>query len=63
MRSSQGDSGKKYVRVSHNRMERNHYKEKKPEILNQTIGSIGFLNCKYRDVKREESITENFLSY
>ena len=45
MRIPQGNSGKKYVRVSHNRMERNHCRINAPEVLNQAIGSIRFLNC------------------
>ena len=51
MRSPQGDSGKKCANVSHNRIERNHCRINVPEVLNQVIGNIKFLNIWYRGVK------------
>ena len=53
---SQGDSGNKCIRVSHNRMEGNHCRINVPEVLNQVIGTIRFLNCYYRDVKGGEEV-------
>ena len=44
MGSYRGDSAKKYIRVSHNRMERNHCRINAPEILNQVIETARILN-------------------
>jgi hypothetical protein len=51
MRSFPGNSRKKCVKISHNLVERNHSRVNEPEILNQVIGFIRFLNCYYRGVK------------
>ena len=43
MRDPWGDRGKKQIRVGHNRKERNHCRNEKPEILNQVIGLMGLV--------------------
>lgn len=37
--------------MSQDRVERDHCRIKKPENLNQVIGPIGVLNCKYGVIK------------
>lgn len=32
-------------------VEGDHSRTKEPEILDQTVGPIGLLDCKYRDLK------------
>ena len=51
MGSPRGDSEKKCVRFSHNRMERNHCRINVPEVLNQ---AIGFLTASIGVLKVEE---------
>ena len=58
MRSPPGKSGKKYMRINHNKMERNPCKIDVPENLNQAIGLIRFLNGLHRDVKGERGRME-----
>ena len=54
MGNSRRDSRKKYVRVSHNRRERNHCRINAPELLNQVMSTISFLTASIGVLKREE---------
>lgn len=38
--------------VKHYRIKREHYKINEPEVLNQVIGSVRFLNCKFRGIDK-----------
>jgi hypothetical protein len=56
MGSPWGYSEKKSIGLHHNRIEGNHCRINVPEVLNQVIGTIRFLNCYYRDVKGGEDV-------
>lgn len=39
------------MRASHDRVEGDHSRTEESGILDQTVGPIGLLDCKYRDLK------------
>lgn len=54
------ESRKKYIRISHNRVEGDHCRIEEPEILNQGVGPTGLLNCKYKGVKKGRNGVKKF---